>query len=206
MGRTLGDIPALIAKREAFTIGNMYARVHAAGHNGSPYRGWNAVDWPRNGCTYIVYSYQTPIAWIDEFGRAIHTRQHFSNTTSRHIGYTYTLESDPKIRGRKRDRDRLDREADERWRQYLQDKADRRREDAKRARQRRYWTPERLAARQLRDRASEVADLYGIGKREALRMLTQAPEETSIEEVIASLTGTRATRDARNSDESLTHA
>jgi|SRR6478735_60745 len=208
MGKTLGDVPSLIKARKAFQIGNMKAdNFYAAG--GSAFSiptGWANVMWPQRGSLYVVYSYGTAIGWIDQWGRAKKTPETFSNTTSRHQGLLYTLVDDVNIGPLPPEALKIDQEDHERYVRWLQARADRRTEQARAARQRRYWTPERLAAKEARERAKEVADLYGIKPGVALRALTQTPDELTIEDTIASLTGVRVTRDAMESTGPLTHA
>ena len=40
---------------------------------------------------YVVYSYQTPIAWVRKDGSVYRVQQRFSTTTSRHQGVLYLL-------------------------------------------------------------------------------------------------------------------
>lgn len=198
MGRTLSDAPALIAAREPFVIGALSGVSHYP--NGlafPPNKGWNTVVWPRTGVLYIVYSFYTPIAWIDQWGRAKRSPEKFSQRTARHQGLLYTLKDDPKITGRKRDRDMADKIDAERIRDHYDVLVTQRRQQQREAARRRYWTPERLAAKEVRDQARAVAQLYGIKVGEARKALTQAPEEFTMEEAIASLMGERVhTRDA----------
>lgn len=207
MRYTQRDVPALIAARKAFDIGNMSATTHYPhGIGFTPSKGQNNVMWPVTRALYIVYSYSTPIAWIDQYGRAKRTPQHFSVTTSKHMSRVWSMKDDAKITGKKADRERQDKIDTMRYNDYLQARAEVRAEQQRHAQQRRYWTPERLAAKELREQAREVAKLYGIKVTDATRALTRAPDEFSTEDAIASLTGTRPTRDAEDSPGSLTHA
>lgn len=43
------------------------------------------------GSLYVVYSYDTPIAWIDNKGKAFITDEKFSVTTSKHMHSVYGL-------------------------------------------------------------------------------------------------------------------
>ena len=207
MGKSQRDVPALIKARKAFDIGNVHATSHYPhGTTWSTPVGWSRVMWPQHGALYIVFSYGTAIGWIDKWGRAKKTPQTYSNSTSRHQGLLYTLEDDPVLTGTPADWHVPDMLDHERYMQWLKDRADRRTEQARAAQQRRYWTPERIAAKEARERAKEIADLYDIKPGVALRALTQAPDELTEEDAIASLTGTQRTRDASESTGSLTHA
>ena len=89
---------------------------------------------------------------------------------------------------------------------YHKEVAERRAEQRRYSAQRRYWTPERIAAKEAREQAKEVAALYGVKARVALQAITQAPEEMTVEDAIASLTGVRVTRDATEHSDRVTHA
>jgi hypothetical protein len=194
------DVPALIRARKAFTIGNVSATSHYPdGVPSTPYKGMNRLMWPQPGALYIIYSYTTPIAWIDQWGRAKRTPQRFSTTTSRHQSLCYYLDDDAKVTGRKRDRDRQDKIDEMRYLDYLREREEARIAGRRRTQQRRYWTPERVAAKEARDRAKDVAELYGVKHKEALKAITRAPDEFTLEEALASLTGGRVTRDAKES-------
>jgi hypothetical protein len=92
-----------IGNREEFTTHGALSAV-AYGDGESPSM-WDAgrlegveLDYFRHGVTmgtieYVVYSYATPIAWVD--GGVVHrVSQRFSVTTSKHQGQLYLLKSD----------------------------------------------------------------------------------------------------------------
>lgn len=43
------------------------------------------------GITYVVYSYETPIAWVRADGHVHYVEQRFSPTTSKHQGMLYMM-------------------------------------------------------------------------------------------------------------------
>lgn len=43
------------------------------------------------GISYVVYSYETPIAWVTHDGEVYRVKQKFSVTTSKHMGAIYAL-------------------------------------------------------------------------------------------------------------------
>lgn len=47
-------------------------------------------DQTKPGITYLVYSYDTPIAWEKSDGSRYRVSQKFSSTTSQHMGLTFT--------------------------------------------------------------------------------------------------------------------
>jgi hypothetical protein len=55
----------------------------------------NDAEWSRllndltAGVAYIVYSYETPIAWVTDDGFKYRVQQRFSKTTSCHMGMTW---------------------------------------------------------------------------------------------------------------------
>lgn len=209
---TLRDVPTLVAARKAFDAGNVsavsYYQPDIYGRQrglGDEVRGQNRYVWPKAGALYLVYSYSTPIAWIDEFGIARRSPQNFSVTTSRHQGMLWGFEDDEPLRGTKRDRQWATKLFERGVAAYHQDREALRRERQRDAAKRRYWTPERIAAKEARERAREVAELYGIPVTEARRALTDTQEDLTVEDAVASIT-----RDVYASrDESrlrLTHA
>jgi hypothetical protein len=194
MSTSQREVPALIKARKPFKAGEMSAtrHYHTGGISYTPNKGWNTVMWPTTGALYIIYSFDTPIAWIDAYGRAKRSPQWYSQRTSRHQSLLYTLADDARITGLKADRERQDKIDAMRTADYHAAVAAERGARQRMAQQRRYWTPERIAAKELREQAKEVAALYGLKTADAKRALTQAPDEMSIEDAIASLTGTRA--------------
>lgn len=52
------------------------------------------IDWDTSGIKYIVMSYDTPIAWENEYGFIHKVSQKFSMTTSHHQGLLYLLHRD----------------------------------------------------------------------------------------------------------------
>lgn len=91
---TLREIPALIAKREAFEGNSMKAEVHPAvvfaGKLNDSERAVLNAENPYD-IVYVVYSYETPIAWVRRDGSTYTVKQRFSVTTSKHQGKLYTL-------------------------------------------------------------------------------------------------------------------
>ena len=82
-----------IGAREPFeTYGALYAKT------GRPYsHGWltgadlDAYHRDHANITYVVISYNTPIAWVTSDGSVHRVAQKFSVTTSKHQGKTYLL-------------------------------------------------------------------------------------------------------------------
>lgn len=87
-------VAELIRDREPFeTYGSLFA---CSGHRGrGPYLRDGDLDrWEadmRKGIRYSVYSYETPIAWVNSDGVAYRVRQKFSLTTSKHQSKLYLL-------------------------------------------------------------------------------------------------------------------
>lgn len=74
------DVPLRLYKR--FNSGNFWAEEYPGGcERVSNQRG--TYDPPRDS-TYVVYSYLTPIAWVEGCGRAVFSPEHFSPSTSQH--------------------------------------------------------------------------------------------------------------------------
>lgn len=85
----LRDIPDKIAQLESFDGNSMSGYFFSDGAYGiQPGRG---NESPPNGSIYIVWSYGTPIAWIDQVGRAYRVPHKFSVTTSKHQSILHTL-------------------------------------------------------------------------------------------------------------------
>lgn len=105
------DTPELMRARKDFKIGNMsgqrFYECSYAGDRGITHPGligigggWNTELTPETGVLYAVYSYETPIGWIDNLGRAVIPREHHSHSTSRHQGLVrWGLKDDPKPDG-----------------------------------------------------------------------------------------------------------
>lgn len=86
----LRDIPKKVAKLEDFD-GNSVRGVYFEGGVKHPIHRGQAEVGPPAGSIYIVWSYLTPIAWIDGLGKAVRPAQKFSRTTTRHQSTLYTL-------------------------------------------------------------------------------------------------------------------
>ena len=61
-------------------------------------RGENGIDWTSAfmmdhlaGIAYVVWSYQTPIAWVRKDGKITRPNVRYSRTTSKHQGTLYLL-------------------------------------------------------------------------------------------------------------------
>lgn len=87
----LRDTPDKIAKLQTFHGNNMRGQFFGrGGARYSPDRGIGR-EAPPQGSIYVVWSYATPIAWIDNVGRAHRVPEKFSVSTSKHQGKLYTL-------------------------------------------------------------------------------------------------------------------
>jgi hypothetical protein len=54
--------------------------------------GWTLVsDMLYDGPVYVVYSYDTPIAWVTKSGREVKPSAKYSATTSKHLGKLYKV-------------------------------------------------------------------------------------------------------------------
>ena len=168
--KTLADSVELIRQRKDFQIGNIMGKAFAKpdypnGLTSRPQRGWNAgpLFVPR-GARYVLFSYYTPVAWIDDLGRAVFCPQTFSSSTTRHMSYfRAALMDDPcttKALAAKRDtRDRKEEKLVRKWREEKEyERKEERREAARRerARRREVAESERLLAE---ERAREKARL-----------------------------------------------
>ena len=148
--RTLNDAAAWIAERKPFDCGNMSARSYPAPVHIHP--GWNSMLRP-GPVVYAVFSYSTPIGWIDDLGRAVVPPETHSNSTSRHQGIVRcALKGDP-VEGKRVEKARVKRDEEEmdiieRWHER---KAEERRARQREANRLRYWTPERIAAKEARE-------------------------------------------------------
>lgn len=124
---TQRQAPDLIARREEFDASALWARSfydqtwvdeHGRTRQGTdrpPDRGYNNVLWPEVGVKYVVFSYATPIAWIDKDGVAVVTPQRFSQTTSaRHQNKLWKFRDDlgGNVRARASARERYQRVID----------------------------------------------------------------------------------------------
>lgn len=168
--KTLADSVELIRERKDFQIGNIMGEAFTKPNypNGLNYRihpGWNKGPlFVPLGARYVLYSYRTPIAWIDDLGRAVFCPQTFSTSTTRHMGYfRAALRDDPcttKALAAKRDtRDRKEEKLVRKWREEKEyERKEERREAARRerARRREDAESERLLAE---ERAREKARL-----------------------------------------------
>lgn len=168
--KTLADSVELIRQRKDFKIGNIEGRAFAKpdypnGLTYRPQRGWNTGPlFVPIGARYVLFSYYTPVAWIDDLGRAVFCPQTFSPSTSRHMHYfRAALVDDPcttKALAAKRDtRDRKEEKLVRKWREEKEyERKEERREAARRerARRREVAESERLLAE---ERAREKARL-----------------------------------------------
>lgn len=92
----LRDVPAAIANREDFEGNSISGYVVQNGTPSLPSLGALSYEWRERfyadrelGIWYIVFSYDTPIAWVTGSGDDKHTvivDQRFSVTTSKHQG------------------------------------------------------------------------------------------------------------------------
>lgn len=81
------------------TSGAMRGNTVHAPNGTPPYRGWLSdhefsilrADAEEFNIAYVVYSYNTPIAWVRKDGSVYRVEQRFSTTTSRHQGTLYLL-------------------------------------------------------------------------------------------------------------------
>lgn len=80
-GSLRGEINPLLIKR-GWLNDDEWARLHAD----------HGTGW----MSYVVYSYDTPIAWVMEDGTRYRVEQKFSPTTSKHMGLTF-LSSPAKV-------------------------------------------------------------------------------------------------------------
>ena len=89
-------IPGLIEKREAFT--NASGTLRATKNPQPVVRQFSLndeefsrlrIDQDQSGISYMVYSYDTPIAWETKTGHIYKVQQTFSQTTSKHQGLLY---------------------------------------------------------------------------------------------------------------------
>lgn len=86
----LRDIPSKIANLETFVGNSMEGTFFPYGTTSHISRGMGD-EAPPLGSVYVVWSYATPIAWIDNLGRAYRVSRKFSVTTSKHQSRLYTL-------------------------------------------------------------------------------------------------------------------
>lgn len=99
--RTLDQAQEAVAALEAFTLRDTLRALPC--WNGS--RG--KLPWPDfhesiKGATYVVYSYGTPIAWVNEYGKKVLPDIGYSQTTSPHqylVAAAWKIDFSPK-RGR----------------------------------------------------------------------------------------------------------
>lgn len=97
-----GQVPEMIASRTPFKIstGNLRGEAMPEGTR-YIYAGWlNEAEAARlyadtRRIRYVIFSYQTPIAWVLDDGSTYRVSQRFSMTTSHHQGRLYTLEARP---------------------------------------------------------------------------------------------------------------
>lgn len=84
-----------IARYQAFEASALSAQVYPNGC-GSIGHGYLTQDSVPPDATYVVFSYFTPIAWVEGCGRAVRTAQRFSPTTStKHQPCLYRLADRP---------------------------------------------------------------------------------------------------------------
>lgn len=158
--KTLASTFSLIRDRKEFTIGNMSAiSYYPDGARYLPHSGWNHGPLlPGVGAKYLVFSYSTPIAWIDDLGRAVFCPQTFSHSTSRHMGYArQALGNDPcttkALAAKRATRDRKEERIVRKWREEVEyERKETKRENARQEREHR-----KAQAEQERLLAEEVA-------------------------------------------------
>jgi hypothetical protein len=83
MGSSALAFSRVIAVGQEFTAGNMYSRTEFAGF-GSYLPFDDAEREEMLNASYLVYSYQTPIAWRRGGGSWVLNHTHYSTTTSKH--------------------------------------------------------------------------------------------------------------------------
>lgn len=162
--KTLASTLDLIRERKEFAIGNVSATSHYPdGAKRQPFQGRNHGPLlPGVGVKYLVFSYNTPIAWIDDLGRAVFCPQTFSRSTSRHMGYARrALENDPcttkALAAKRTTRDRKEERIVRKWREGVEyERKETRRENARQERERRRERAEEerlLAEERAREKA-----------------------------------------------------
>lgn len=97
---TSSEIPQLIADREEFTNSGGTLRgiknpdvLTGAGILEDNERHKFLRSIHNIGITYLVLSYETPIAWETKDGHRYKTTQHFTTTTSKHMSLLSEFES-----------------------------------------------------------------------------------------------------------------
>lgn len=85
------DIPGKLSRYASFDGSSMHAKFYPPNWRDSHFDAGIGNEAPPKGSIYVIWSYGTPIAWIDPLGKAYKVRQKFSRTTSCHQGMLYAL-------------------------------------------------------------------------------------------------------------------
>lgn len=204
--KTYDELGPYIQARLPWDLNSMSASYHgeegvAYGLNG----GWNTYLTPQKGTRYVIYSYATPIAWIDDVGLVVMPHNSHSNTTGKHQNHVRRWLRDDPLRPGEVALRALRLETYERQHEeFHKAQEEARKERARESRKRSYWTDERIAAKRERDAARE--------QREALKEVTRSlrasgarslgtsslTRQGAIESILRDARVTGVTRDASN--------
>lgn len=88
-----------IHARHDFVASNFSGRAFPEGTRAHTSSGWGSES-PPPGCTYVIWSYDTPIAWVDGKGCAHLIVESFSVTTSAHQSAARALTHDSRAKAR----------------------------------------------------------------------------------------------------------
>lgn len=204
--RTLRDVGQAIKERRDFTVGNVSAKRFT---NGLPEyatgpRGWTnpSLPTPEAGARYIVWSYGTPIGWIDRHGVAYVTPENFSVSTSRHVSIVSSALTDDEG-GRKCDKERARKRYAKIRSEYLAEAARQRAE--RKAIMQRY---RREDARREREEARKFQAESEAAIASIVQGTPMPPVVLGIEGEVEAIESILAVRDARvtRSNDDVTHA
>ena len=95
---TRETIPGLVERREVFenSSGTMRAvqnpKTYTVGQLNREEQDKLRIDFERNGVSYLIYSFETPIAWETKNGWIYKVQQELTQTSQRHFDMLYLME------------------------------------------------------------------------------------------------------------------